>query len=90
MSFDIDSLKDKNGKIVRWPKKKIEKLEVLKYINSKFEIGKKYSEKQVNEIINNWHTFGDYALIRREMFDNYLLERTQDGKEYWIENSSKT
>jgi hypothetical protein len=88
MSLDIAYLKDKNGKITRWPKKKIEKLEVLKYINSKFELGKKYSEQQANEIISIWHTFGDYALIRREMFDNYLLERTPDGREYWIQSSS--
>lgn len=90
MNLDIDDLKDENGKIKRWPKKKTEKLEVLKYVNSKFEVGEKYSEKEVNELINKWHTFGDYALIRREMFDHYLLERTPDGKEYWINGSSAT
>ena len=59
------------------------------YLNTKFEEGKEYSEKEVNELIDKWHNFKDYALLRREMFDHYLLERTKDGKKYWIENRKK-
>jgi hypothetical protein len=84
--MDISNLLDENGKVKRWPKKKEEKIEVLKYLNTKFEEGKQYSEKEVNEILNKWHNFSDYALLRREMFDNYLLERTRDGRKYWIKN----
>jgi hypothetical protein len=53
--MNIDHLIDQNGRVIRWPKKKDEKLEVLKYLNSKFENGRDYLEKEVNEIINKWH-----------------------------------
>jgi hypothetical protein len=86
--FTINILLDDNGRITRWPKKKIEKMEVLKYLQNKICKQKKYSEQEINDIITKWHTFGDYALLRREMYDNYLLNRTKDGKEYWIEESN--
>ncbi|MCK9170831.1 MAG: DUF2087 domain-containing protein, partial [Treponema sp.] len=70
-------------------KKKDEKEAVLKYMRSKFEPEKIYSEREVNEIINRWHSFGDYALVRREMYDHFLLERTPDGKKYWLENRNE-
>jgi hypothetical protein len=82
--FNIDKLLDENGRVNRWPKKKLEKNAVLLYLHRKMNTGKIYSEKEVNEIIMQWHSFGDYALLRREMFDNFLLERTKDGKQYWI------
>ena len=88
--MDISKLLDGNGKVLRWPKKKEEKIAVLIYLNTKFEEGKEYSEKEVNELIDKWHNFKDYALLRREMFDNYLLERTKDGKKYWIENRKES
>jgi hypothetical protein len=87
--FNIKILFDEKGRVNRWPKKKIEKMEILRYIQRKMEIGKKYSETEINNIIMEWHTFGDYALVRREMYDNYLINRTKDGREYWVENSDK-
>lgn len=81
----LKSIKNADGIITRWPKRKEEKEAVLKYISSKFETEKTYSEREVNEIINRWHSFGDYALVRREMYDHFLLNRTPDGKAYWIE-----
>jgi hypothetical protein len=86
MDVHLGKLMDENGKIMRWPKKKTEKMEVLKYIKSKLKADTEYSEKEINEIINQWHSFGDHALIRREMYDNFLLERTPDGRKYWIAN----
>jgi len=88
--MDILKLLNEDGKVFRWPKKKEEKIAVLIYLNTKFEEGKEYSENEVNELINKWHSFKDYALLRREMFDNYLLERTKDGKKYWIENRKES
>ena len=79
------SFLDDTGRVIRWPKKKADQLEVLKYLRTKFEGGKKYSEKEVNALLDAWHIFGDRALLRRMLFDLYLLERTPDGREYWIE-----
>ncbi len=72
------------GKLTRWPKKDHEKQFVLEYLQGKFEKGVKYREREINAILKEWHLFGDHALLRREMFDRFLLNRTADGKEYWI------
>ena len=32
--------------------------------------------------MNTLHTFGDAATLRRELFDYYLVNRSQDGKNY--------
>jgi hypothetical protein len=85
MDYKIDYLLDINKKVKRWPKKRYEKDAVLHYIQSKFEKNHKYSEKEVNAIIMEWHLFNDFALLRREMVDNSLIKRTADCREYWIE-----
>jgi Ser/Thr protein kinase RdoA (MazF antagonist) len=36
-------------------------------------------------LIECWHTFGDYFLIRRGLIDNWLLSRTKSGSRYWKE-----
>jgi len=82
---EVKKFLDKDEKIKIWPAKKNSKLEVLKYLASKFECGKNYKEKEVNDIIEKWHTFGDYFLLRRGMIENKLLLRTRDGSKYWRE-----
>lgn len=76
-------LLDNEGKVKRWPKKKAEQEAVLHFIQDKIETDKIYTEKEINEIILKWHSFNDYALIRRMLYDNFLLERTPDGRQYW-------
>jgi hypothetical protein len=77
-------LLSEEGKVTRWPKKDHEKQFVLEYLGEKFTKDVKYRESEVNAILKEWHLFGDHALLRRELFDRYLLNRTADGKEYWI------
>jgi hypothetical protein len=81
----LDRLKDKDGKIIRWPSKKPERDAVLQYLIGKFEAGKDYTEMQVNDLIKSWHTFSDHTMIRRELVSAKLISRTTDGKRYWIE-----
>lgn len=76
---------DNEGKIKIWPTKKDRKLEILKYLSTKFEYDKIYNEKEVNAIIDTWHTFNDYFLLRRAMVECRLLSRTRDGAKYWRE-----
>jgi hypothetical protein len=78
----FQKLLDERGRVKRWPTKKAVKLLVLQYLQSKFEKGKKYSEKEFSSILKEWHLFNDHALLRREMYDNYLVDRTRDGREY--------
>ena len=68
----LKSIKNADGIIIRWPKKKEEKRAVLEYLITKFEKGKRYSELEVNMILKRWHSFGDHSLLRRELYDNFL------------------
>lgn len=72
------------GKIKQLPSKQKSKLEVLQYLATKFEGKVTYSEKEINRVIDAWHTFGDYFLLRRELVDNLFLSRTNDGSKYWL------
>lgn len=74
---------DDTGRITQLPRKQKTRLAVLEYLAGKFDDDCFYSEQQVNEICCQWHTFGDYFLLRRELVDNGLLSRKQDGSQYW-------
>jgi len=79
----IENFIDSAGKIKNWPSKKDLKLEVLKYLADKFEYNRFYSEKEINAIIDSYHLFNDYFLLRRGLIDSKLLSRTRDGAKYW-------
>jgi hypothetical protein len=44
-------------------------------------VGKRYSEKQVNEILSAYHE--DTASLRRELVGAKLMQREGGGGEYW-------
>ena len=69
--------------IIRWPKKPSEKEIVIQFLSNKFEYDKKYSEKEVNKIIDKFHLFNDIALLIRELVSRKFLSRKDDGSEYW-------
>ena len=69
--------------ILRWPKKRCDKEAVVKWLATKFDLDKKYSEKEVNEIIDQHHSFADIALLRRELISRKYLLRKTDGSQYW-------
>ncbi len=74
---------DISGKIVRLPQKLKVRHALLEYLAEKFERGRTYTERQVNALCDEWHTFGDCFLLRRELVDNGLLCRERDGSRYW-------
>jgi len=55
---------------------------VLCEIARRFEPGRTYTEKQVNELLGR--VYPDYVEIRRYLVDYALLDRKQDGSEYWL------
>ena len=57
---------------------------MLQYLASKFEASKKHSEKEVNDILNEHHSFNDPATLRRLMFGSQLINRTLDGRQYYL------
>ena len=72
--------------IIRWPKKPSDKQMVINWLSNKFNGEIKYSEKEVNEIIDRHHSFNDIALLRRELISRKFLSRKDDGSEYWKTN----
>ncbi|KAB8331791.1 DUF2087 domain-containing protein [Scytonema tolypothrichoides VB-61278] len=86
---DTEKLKnylDEQERVKEWPSKrnkgKFQKL-VLEYLASKFEVAVVYTEKEVNALLNQHHTFGDPAMLRRELFESGLIDRKRDGSAYW-------
>ena len=75
---------DDTGKIARIPVPNRTKIPVLGYLAGKFEADRIYSEKEVNAVIDAWHTFGDYFILRRLLVDYNFLARTPDGAKYWV------
>ena len=72
--------------IIRWPKKPSVKKIVINWLSNKFNGEIKYSEKEVNEILDRHHSFNDSALLRRELISRKFLSRKDDGSEYWKTN----
>lgn len=89
MKKDISRFLDVNGRIKVLPAKNQMRSEILMHLSAKFEYGRFYTEKEVNGIIENWHTFGDYFLLRRELIDSKLLARTNNGARYWREEQTE-
>lgn len=76
---------DSQGRLSGYPSKKPMRVLALTKIADCFEYERKYTEKEVNEIIKQNIAFSDFELIRREMFQLKLLGRLRDGSAYWRE-----
>lgn len=81
---NISVFLDKDGKIKRIPVPNRTKIPLLRYLAEKFKKDRDYSEKEVNKIITDWHTFGDYFILRRLLVDYEFLDREPDGSRYWV------
>jgi len=82
----MNKLINEFDKIIRWPKKTSVKKIVINWLSNKFKGEIKYSEKEVNEILDRHHSFNDVALLRRELISRKFLSRKDDGSEYWKTN----
>ncbi len=76
---------DEFGRLVRLPNKLSVQRVVMWSLWTRFASARKYSEKEVNAILNAWHTFHDQATLRRELVNMKLLGRKPDGSRYWKE-----
>ena len=62
-----------DGRIARVPAKRKVRAAVLLEVVSRFEPGRDYSEKEVNEVLLGVHE--DFAYLRRELVNYHYLER---------------
>ena len=79
----MDRLINEFDEIMRWPKNPTDKENVINWLSTKFILDQKYSEKEVNEILDNHHLFNDTPLLRRELISRKYLIRKDDGSIYW-------
>ena len=75
----------KDGMIVNMPKKQKDKYELFVDLASIGCEERKYTEKEINEILKKY--YADYCYLRRLMVDFRLLKRTDDGREYFFDKS---
>lgn len=73
---------DSNGKLTAFPAKRKMKLYALLYLSQKIPADTDLSEREINDILLDWHTFADPATLRRELYDYRFLDRSRDGKVY--------
>ncbi len=81
-AYDDKVLKDfskRDGSLKTIPAQRKKLEAVLRHIVKVFKPEKQYSEKQVNELLSNYHE--DTATLRRELVGNGLMNR-KDGV-YW-------
>lgn len=70
-------------KLKVFSKKEKKKIVILRKVSEQFDTSRKYSEKEVNDILKN--IWDDFATMRRYLIEYGYLNRTKDGKEYWKE-----
>lgn len=83
-AYDNKVVKDyarRDGSLKTLPSQRKKLEAVLRYVVKAFDMEKRYSEKQVNEILARYHA--DTATLRRELVGFGLMQREGEGGEYW-------
>lgn len=78
----LKSFLDAEEKLIAFPAKRKKKLYALIYLSGKLEAEHEYTEREINEVLSNWHTFADPAMLRRELYNCRFLDRSKDGRVY--------
>ena len=65
------------------PAKRKKKLAAYYYLAGRLEAGRRYTEAEINDILDQWTVFPDPATLRRGMYNMRLLNRTAVGADYW-------
>ncbi len=71
--------RDGSLKTIPAQRKKLEA--VLRHVVKAFKVDRRYTEKQVNEILGSYHA--DTASLRRELVGLGLMQREGGGGQYW-------
>lgn len=77
----LNSFLDREGRIKAFPAQEKKFLVLLRYVLKSFEKEKRYTEKEVNEVL--LHFNADIASIRRAFIEYKLMAREGGGGAYW-------
>ncbi|MDU6341306.1 MAG: DUF2087 domain-containing protein [Clostridium sp.] len=78
----IENYMDENKRLKSYPAREKKKVIILEEICKNFKCGKKYSEKEINRILQR--IFDDYVTLRRALIEYGFLDRSNDCSEYWV------
>ena len=81
---------DSNGKLTAFPAKRKMKIYALLYLSQKIPADTDFTEREINDILLDWHAFADPATLRRELYDYRFLDRSRDGKVYRLREHQPT
>ena len=81
---------DATGKLTAFPAKRKMKLYALLHLAQKIPADTDFTEREINDILLDWHTFADPATLRRELYDYRFLDRSRDGKVYRLAEKQPT
>ncbi|MEK8030606.1 DUF2087 domain-containing protein [Ideonella sp. DXS29W] len=76
---------DEHGRLSRWPYKFAVQRLAMWGLWMRFDSNRTYTERQVNDILKAWTTYGDHVTPRRELVEMKLLGRKPDCSAYWKE-----
>jgi hypothetical protein len=80
---ELKNYLDAEGRLRQWPTKQKLQLLALPTLAAAIPSGRRLTEREVNELLNERATFGDPTLLRRMLCDLGHLDRTSDGRAYW-------
>ncbi|MDX1995327.1 MAG: metalloregulator ArsR/SmtB family transcription factor [bacterium] len=70
-----------DGRLTQLPTKEKKWLTVLRWLATRFETDRRYTEKEVNAVLTEIHR--DYATLRRDLVGFGFMARQNGGGEYW-------
>lgn len=70
-----------DGRLTAIPSSQRKLLQVLDMLAQEFELGRRYTEREVNDRLGRWHP--DVATLRRHLVDFGFLDRQGGGGAYW-------
>jgi predicted transcriptional regulator len=83
-AYDNKVIKDysrRDGSLKTLPSQRKKLEAILRHVVKAFEVGERYSEKRVNEILSQYYE--DTATLRRELIGYGLMKREGGGGAYW-------
>lgn len=72
-----------DGRIKAFPSQQKKFQVILRHVVEVFEPGQRYSEKQVNDMLRQFHD--DTAELRRSLIEYRFMKREGGGRDYWRE-----
>lgn len=73
---------DAAGRLRQWPARAKQAGLCLWVMWSRIPAGAEFNEREISALLDDWHVFGDAALLRRGLYDTGKVDRTTDGRVY--------